>query len=188
MRAGSNYPCHEHYDSTTPGDAWPGGCFGEWNGSAAVAQTLRGIPSSPALSPGTARESLRTGNSGLALNWPRKKAVFLKVRIRFKNTVICSGPGAYAALRTSGLHGAVVVVNVAAYPSTVEIELTGTVVARPQTPTSLITKEAGPAVGVVGAWRVPLPAHGWAAFDVVLNNDLSALFEASIPALDTPHA
>jgi hypothetical protein len=25
MRAGATYPCHAHYDSKTPGDAWPGG-------------------------------------------------------------------------------------------------------------------------------------------------------------------
>jgi|EP01047_Picozoa_sp_COSAG01_P017298 hypothetical protein len=94
MRAGLNYPCHKYYDSKTPGDAWPGGCFGEWNGSAAVAPTLRGISASPALSPGTARHSLPLGPG--------------------------SGAGAYAALRTSGdrRHGAVVVINVSApFPS-----------------------------------------------------------------------
>ena len=145
MRAGSKYPCHQNYDSKTPGDAWPGGCFGEWNGSAAVAQTLRGIPSSPALSPGSAREPLRLG--------------------------LRSGIGAYAALlRSSGARGAVVVVNVAAHPTTVELELAGTAVARPQTPTNIIATGVGPDVRAVGAWRVPLPAHGWAAFDVALDN------------------
>ena len=35
------------------GDAWPGGCFGSWNGSTIVADTLKSITSTPALSPGT---------------------------------------------------------------------------------------------------------------------------------------
>jgi len=28
MRAGSDYPCHAHYDANTPGDAWPGASSG----------------------------------------------------------------------------------------------------------------------------------------------------------------
>jgi hypothetical protein len=142
MRAGSKYPCQEHYDAKPPGDAWPGGCFGEWNGAAAVAPTLLGIHSSPALAPNAARQPLQLNPS--------------------------SGAGAYAALRTSGVHGAVVVVNVASHPATIAIELAGTAVARPQAPTNIIKEEAAPKIGADGAWKVPLPAHGWAAFGVAL--------------------
>ena len=104
MRAGATYPCHPHYDSKTPGDAWPGGCFGDWNGTAAVAQTLKSIRTSPAISPGAPRQALQLDAS--------------------------SGPGGYAALRTRGSHAAVVVLNVASHPANISIELTGTAVAR----------------------------------------------------------
>lgn len=59
--------------------------------------------------------------------------------------------------------------QVAAHPATVAIELAGTGVARPQAaPTNVITKAKGPSIGLVGPWRVQLPGHGWAAFDVAL--------------------
>jgi hypothetical protein len=164
MRAGSKYPCHVDYDAKTPGDAWPGGCFGAWNGSAAVAPTLKSIPSAPALSPGTPRESLRLAPS--------------------------SGPGAYAALKKSrGEHsgGAVVVVNVANRPATIEIDLTGSRISRPQATADIILGGAGPAIGEDPTWRVSLPAHGWAAFGVKLDADFPPATSLKTDDGDTPN-
>jgi hypothetical protein len=144
MRAGATYPCHAHYDSPVPGDAWPGGCFGEWNGSTPIAQTLKGIRSSPALSPGTTRQPLRLGAS--------------------------SGPGGYAALRTSNTHAAVIILNTASHPATIAIELAGTAVARPQTPVDLLTQLKGPRIGGSGMWSVSVPANGWSVLSVNLSS------------------
>lgn len=148
MRAGATYPCHVHYDSLVPGDAWPGGCFGEWNGSEPVAQTLKAIRSSPALSPGTTRRPLRLGAS--------------------------SGLGGYAALRTSNTHAAIVVLNTASRPATITVDLEGTAVARPQIPVELITRQKGPKIERgSGMWAVSVAANGWSVLSVSLSGQQS---------------
>lgn len=138
--------------STSPGNEWPGGCFGEWAATQAVAATLKALPMVPALHPGTPRYQLSV------------------------HTTTSTGqltPGGYAALRCSfsssgDLSAAVVVLNFAVEESTVAIEINGTGIILAQEPTDLINKQrAAPAVEGT-TWKVRLPAHGWAAYSVRL--------------------
>ena len=134
------------YGPSPPGDEWPGGCFGDWNGTAPVASTLKALPKKRALWPGSPRKALAI-ESGQGSR------------------------GAYAALRTSADGGAVVLLNLGSVPVTIRIshdELAGNGIATPQTTTDIIGGGNGPQIGA-GTWAVAIPPRGWAAYGVALD-------------------
>jgi len=135
---GGSY-CENH-----PGNAWPGGCFGEENWGSRVASTLKALPRSRALRPNAPRRAFNISNRS-----------------------------AYAALRSSTSNGDAVIIllNFASSSTTITIgsELTQFGVARPQTPVDLIDGGDGPRIEAGRAWAVTLPSRSWAVYSVSLN-------------------
>lgn len=142
--------CHSPYPSypkPSPGDEWPGGCFGSWAGADAVSSTLKALPSTMALRPGSPR---------LALN------------------VSSGGKGVYAALRTTtrspsqacNKTAAVIAFNFASSATTMGVELKDSGIVAPQTTRDIINGKPGPAVPSSGPWKISLPAYGWTALEV----------------------
>ena len=153
VRMGPNCtsPFGPGYGPSPPGDEWPGGCFGEWLGAPLVAATLKALPASAALRPGTARRPLRV--------------------------ISTSGCGqrscAYAALRTNGGHrqhaaaaAAVVIFNFADAAAEFTIEPLGPYGVVGADSIDLIHGGYGPAIHPEEPWVVALPPRGWAAFGV----------------------
>ena len=138
-------PYTSAYCANPEGNAWPGGCFGDWAGTTATAATLKALPKSRALRPGAPRQVFNLSGSSR---------------------------GQYAALKTSISNGdaAIVLLNFANSTANVTIgsELSEYGVVRPQTPTDLINGGNGPRIQSGQSWTVTLPARGWAVYDVSL--------------------
>ena len=137
-------PYGNGYGVSPQGNEWPGGCFGDWVGASAVAQTLIALRSSHALRPGTPRTAFTLSGT----------------------------TAAYAALRTStsgNADAAIGMLNFASTSTTVTIsssQLAQVGVTRPQTPLDVINGGVGPSIGATQAWTVTLPAYGWAIYAV----------------------
>jgi len=141
--------CSSPYDSgygpSPPGNEWPGGCFGDWAGAAAVAPTLRAAATTRALRPGALR---------LAFTSSTRRA--------------------YAALRTDtddpARDAVIVVLNFGASATTVTLgggQIDEFAIARSQTPVDLVTGSSGPRIRGMGQpWMVTVPAKGWAVYTV----------------------
>ena len=188
--------CDSPYDFTPhspgPGDEWPGGCFGDWVVAPLVASTLLALPEVPALHPGTPRQALPvTSNVTSFFRSPSSSSAYAALRfprsgnVGSNNNDNSSGSdnssvkvpskhdGGEKGMKTSD-QAAVVVLNMAREAASITIDLSGSSVTAPQSPTDLIDGGQGPVIhqGALSSWSVELPAYGWAAFGVVIKNEL----------------
>ena len=142
---GCSSPYDSGYGPSPPGNEWPGGCFGDWAGAAAVAPTLRALSSSRALRPGASRRAFSPGTSQV-----------------------------YAALRIDGPSGDAVIIILNFGSSATSVALSGRQIdefgiGRSQETIDLIRGGSGPRIGGAGqSWSAMLPARGWAVFAVQL--------------------